>query len=270
MSAEPRHKYVVVLGSCCTADALRPKDFDDLRDANLRLLWYQGRTSPLSMRTRGLEPHEFTCRDGQEDQKRVDWGLTMALDETKKRQHDRLRGVIGMGDALILDIVSWFAFPYLVVNPGERYFLQSKEWERHIDLLAGFERKWLWEVPLELSLASLRETLTALYERQPSLRVIFHLPRPCFNDGVSFEDPQVAANVGFYHQYGERLYDEAARSFPRVSIVACGGERADPLHPNGAFPFHFEESYMSALRNEIRRLLDVPDEGPGAPASGAL
>lgn len=269
MSAEPRHKYVVVLGSCCTADALRPRDFGDLGDANLRLLWYQGRTSPLSMRTAGLEPHEFVCRDGVEAEKRVDWGLTMALDESRKRQHERLLEVIGMSDALILDIVSWFAFPYLVVSPGERYFLRSKEWERHIDLLASHERRWLWEVPVELSLSSLRSTLATLYEHQPGLRVIFHLPRPCFNDGVGFEDPEVAAHVGFYHLYGERLHEEAARSFPRVSVVACGGERADPLHPNGPFPFHFEESYMRALRHEIRRLLEVPDAVPATAATGA-
>lgn len=256
MTADPRHKYVVVLGSCSTADAIRPKNFEDIHGARLRLLWYQGRTSLLSMRTAGLEAQEFTYAKHHEEAPGVNWGFTMAVDESRKRHQSRLLEVIGMSDALIFDTVSAFGFPYLVVGPSERYFLQSEEWDRYIVMLTSFEQRRLWEVPIECSVIALREVLEPLYERQPNLRVIFHLPRPCFNDGIGFADPQLAANVNFYHEYGERLYCEASHIFPRVSIVSCGGERADPFHYNGPHPFHYDESYMSALRGEIQRLLD--------------
>jgi Family of unknown function (DUF6270) len=255
VDAAPRHKYVIVLGSCCSADAIRPKDLDDIRGANLRLLWYQGRTSLLSMGTEGLRPHEVAYKHEKHEETKVNWGLTMALDEAKKRQQSRLFEVIGMSDALVFDTVSGFGYPYLVVDPGERYFLQSEEWKRYVALRTSCERRRLWDLPMELSLASLRQLLAALYERQPELRVVFHLPRPCFNDGVTFEDPQLAGKVKFYHEYGERMYDAASRWFPRVSVVSCGGERADPGHYNGPSPFHYDESYMEALRKEIARLV---------------
>ncbi|HYP30024.1 MAG TPA: DUF6270 domain-containing protein [Blastocatellia bacterium] len=256
MTADPRHKYVVVLGSCCTADAIRTKNLEDIRGANLRLLWYQGRTSLLSMMSKGLESHEFTYTKQREETPKVNWGLTMVVDELEKRQQSRLSEVIGMSDALILDTVSTFVFPYLTTKPNDRYFLRSKEWERYVALLVDFEQKRLWEIPIEHSVTALREVLEPLYERQPSLRVIFHLPRPCFNDGINFEDPQLRANVNYYHQYSERLYQEASRLFPRVSVVSCGGERADPLHYNGPYPFHYDEGYMNALRKEVARLLE--------------
>ena len=256
MTASPRHKYVVVLGSCCTADAIRTKNLDDVRGAKLRLLWYQGRTSLLSMTTGGLEPHEFAYTSEREKASPRDWGLAMVGDESAKRQQSRLLEVMGMCDALIFDIVSAFVFPYLVVGPGDRMFLQSKEWERYVILRGNFEQKRLWEIPMHLSVAALREVMEPLYERQPNLRLIFHLPRPCFNDGVTFEDPQVQTNENYYHEYGERLYREASRIFPGVSIVNCGGERADPLAYNGPFPFHYDESYMDALRKEIGRLVE--------------
>jgi Family of unknown function (DUF6270) len=255
MTAIPRHKYIVVLGSCCTADAIRPKDFEDIRGAKLRLLWYQGRTSLFTMTTGAAEPGEFTFTKESGQTTTVDWGLTMVKDELEKRQQSRLAGVIGMSDALILDMVSAWTFPYLAVQPGDRYFLQSEEWARYV-ALANFERKRVWDFPIERSCVALREVLEPLYERQPSLRLIFHLPRPCFNDGVRFADPELAAHVDFYHEYGERLYSEASRLFPRVSIISCGGEQADPNHYHGPFPFHYGESYMNALRKDIERLLE--------------
>jgi hypothetical protein len=255
MTAVTRHKYIVVLGSCCTADPIRTKNLEDVRGAKLRLLWYQGRTSLLSMMSRGLESSEFTYTKEREKATSVSWGLTMVADELEKRHQSRLAEVIGMSDALIFDTVSAFVFPYLIARPGDRYFLRSKEWERYVVLLTDFEQKRLWEVPVQLSVVALREVLEPLYERQPGLRVIFHLPRPCFNDGISFADPQLAANVNYYHEYNERLYVEASRAFPRVSVVSCGGERADPSHYNGPHPFQYDESYMDAFRKEVERLL---------------
>lgn len=252
----PTHKYVVVLGSCSSADAIRAKDLEDIRGARLRLLWYQGRTSLLSMTSGALQPSEFTYTSEAETAPPRDWGLKMVGDELEKRQQGRLLNVIGMGDALIFDTVSGFGFPYLVVGPGERYFLRSHEWRRYVTLHAAFEQRRLWDFPLERSERALREVLEPLYERQPSLRVIFHLPRPSFNDGIGFGDPQLDAHLDYYYRYGERLYREASRLFPRVSAVGCGGERADPLHYMGPYPFHYDESYMDALRKEIERLLE--------------
>jgi len=252
----PRHKYVVVLGSCSSADAIRAKNLEDIRGARLRLLWYQGRTSLLSMTSGVLQPDEFAYTGEREKVSKGDWGLTMVADELGKRQQGRLAGVIGMSDALIFDTVSGFGFPYFVVGPGERYFLRSEEWRHYVTLLADFEQRRLWEFPMERSEKALREVLEPLYERQPSLRTIFHLPRPCFNDGIRFDDPQLASNLDYYYKYGERLYREASRLFPRVNAVGCGGERADPFHYMGPYPFHYDESYMDALRKEIERLLE--------------
>jgi hypothetical protein len=256
MTATARHKYVVVLGSCCTADAIRPKNFEDIRGAKLRLLWYQGRTSLFSMRTRGAQSGEYALTKESEQATEVDWGLTMVRDELEKRQQNRLAGVIEMSDAILIDVVSAWTFPYLVVQPDERYFLQSEEWVRYVEMRAKFERKRLWDFPVDLSVVALREVLEPLYERQPNLRLIFHLPRPCFNDGVAFKDPELTANIDVYHEYGERLYSEASKLFPDVSTVSCGGEQADPSHYHGPFPFHYGESYMNALRKEIERLLE--------------
>ncbi|MFL6284244.1 MAG: hypothetical protein ACJ74Q_13965 [Pyrinomonadaceae bacterium] len=257
MTAEtrPRHKYVVVLGSCSSADAIRTKNLEDIRGARLRLLWYQGRTSLLSMTSGALGPDEFAYTAERENVSKNDWGLTMVGDELGKRQQARLANVIGMSDGLIFDTVSGFGFPYFV-GPGERFFLRSEEWRRYVTLLANFEQRRLWDFPLERSERALREVLEPLYQKQPNLRTIFHMPRPCFNDGIRFDDEELAANIDFYYRYGERLFEKASRLFPRVSAIGCGGERADPLHYMGPYPFHYDESYMNALRKEIERLLE--------------
>jgi hypothetical protein len=255
MTANFRHKYVVVLGSCCTADAIRTENLEDIRGARLRLLWYQGRTSLVSMTSKRLEPQEYKYAPECEAGTKADWGLSMVRDESEKRQQGRLLEVIGMSDALIIDMVSAFVFPYLIASGG-RYFLRSKEWERYVIPRVEFEQKRLWEIPIQLSIIALRKVLEPLYEQRPGLRVIFHLPRPCFNDGVNFDDPDVAANVDYYTEYGERLYSEASRAFPRVGVVGCGGEIADPFRYNGPYPFHYHESYMAALRREIESLLE--------------
>jgi Family of unknown function (DUF6270) len=250
-----RHKYVVVLGSCSSADALRVKNLEDIRGARLRLLWYQGRTSLLSMTSEAVRPEEFAYTDEGEQVPKNDWKLTMVADELGKRQQVRLAGVINMSDALIFDTISGFGFPYFVL-PGERYFLRSEEWRRYVTLLTNFKQHRLWDFPIERSEKALREVLEPLYNKQPNLRTIFHLPKPCFNDGIRFDDQHLVANIDYYYRYGERLYREASRLFPRVSIVSCGGERADPLHYMGPYPFHYDESYMDALRKEIERLLE--------------
>lgn len=249
------HKYVVVFGSCCTADAIRTKDLEEVQGARLRLLSYHGRTAPLSILTGKLEQDEFTYTAECGKAAGNNWGLAMVKDELEKQHRARMAGVMGMSDALLMDTVSAFTFPYVIASAGNRYFLRSKEWERYVQLRIHYGQKWLWEFPMEPSVTALRTVLESLYEQQPNLRLLFHFPRPCFNDGVTFEDSQLTANVDYYHRYNERLYDETSRTFPRVSVIACGGERADPLHYNYPFPFHYDETYMNALRLEIERLL---------------
>src|SRR5262245_9405072 len=145
MTANPSHKYVIVLGSCCTADAIRTRNFEDIRGAKLRLLSYQGRTSLLSLISGKLNPHEFTYTKERENVTGRDWGLSMVEDEVEKRHQSRLVEVIGMCDAIILDTVSSFVFPHLITQPNDRYFLRSKEWVRYITLRTNFEQKRLWE-----------------------------------------------------------------------------------------------------------------------------
>lgn len=250
-----RHKYVVVFGSCCTADAIRPQKFDDLRESEVRLLWYQGRSSLVSMITPGLAADEFDFAEGKPADVPLEWSHAMVVDELFKRQRARLDEVIAMSDALVIDAVSAFVFPYLIVDRGERCFLRSKEWQRHVVARVPAVQKRLWELPIEQSVTALRSVLEPLYERQPNLRLIFHAPTPCFNDGVDFDEATVRAHVPFYERYTQRLYEEACRMFPRVAAVACGGEIADPNHYNGPHPFHYAEGYMKALRIELARLL---------------
>lgn len=208
------------------------------------------------MATGKLDPSEFTYASEAKDAPKRCWELGMVADELEKRQLQRLIEVIKMSDALILDFVSAFGFPYVVVQPDERCFLRSNDWRRYVVLQKKYEQKRLWEFPLQLSLSALQKMLGALYELNPVLRVIFHVPKPRFNDGIVFDDPELAANAGFYSSYGEQLYREASRSFPGVGIIDCGGERADPSHYIGQYPFHYDESYMAAVRKEIERLLE--------------
>ena len=252
----PRHKYVVVFGSCCTADAIRPKNLEDIAGSMLRLVCYQGRTSPVSIRSEKLLPAEFCYLEERYNVPERDWGLAMVEDEVEKRHHIRLLEVIEMTDAVLIDTVSTFVFPYLLVEPGERYFLRSKEWDRYVALRIEYGQRRLLDFPIELSILGLRELLQPLYEKQPNLRVIFHFPRPCFNDGIRFDDPEVAANLDYYDRYNERLYLDISSNFPRVAATNCCAERADPLHYNYQFPFHYQEDYMNALRKDVERLLD--------------
>jgi len=179
----------------------------------------------------------------------------MVTDEISKRQHTRLLDVIGMSDALIVDLVSAFVFPYVVDRRSGRYFLKSKEWERYVVTRGPFEQQWLWDVPIERSVEAMRTLLDSLYTRQPALQVIFHLPRPCFNDGVTFDTPEIAVHVDYYQGYSQLLYREAVETFPRVAAISCGGEQADPAHINGPSPFHYTIRYTEGIRNDLARIL---------------
>jgi hypothetical protein len=148
-------------------------------------------------------------------------------------------------------------FPTLVDRMRGRYFLKSWEWEKYILPLIDLQQVWLWELPIDLTLGAVRHVLGSLYEKQPNLSVIFHLPPPCFNDGVAFANPAVATNVDYYREYCDRIYDEASRCFPRVWAVSPPSPRADSLHPLGAQPFRFEKSYLNLVRREIERILGV-------------
>jgi hypothetical protein len=203
-----------------------------------------------------LEPNEYVYTQEHKTTTGANWALSMVEDEIEKRHQSRFLDVIHMTDALLIDAISAFSFPYAIVGPDDRYFLQSQEWERYVRLQVPCERRWIWETPLHFSIVNLCKLLQSLYERQSSLRVIFHLPRPCFNDGVTFANPVLTANVDYYHHYTDRLYSETSRRFPRVSVISCGGEQADPCHYNYPNPFHYDGNYLAALRREIERLLE--------------
>ena len=256
MTPAARHRYVAVLGSCCTVDPIRVRRNEDAYGAKIRLLWYQGRTSFVSMTTKRLEPSEFRLTQERDKAAAGDWGVAMALDEVAKRHRVRLAEVITMADALVVDTVSAFVFPYLTDPDSGRCFLRSREWRRYVSPLLDMDEKMLWQFPIQRSLRGMQEVLAALYERQPSLRVIFHFPRPCFNDGVHFADAHIARNIAYYDRYNERLYRAATRIFPRVSAVSCGCERADPHHYNGPHPHHYDENYMNVFRKELERLVE--------------
>jgi hypothetical protein len=231
---------------------------EDIRGAKLRLLWYQGRTSLLSMATDSIHSSEFVVAKAESQAAAQEWGRVMVLDELHKRQHQRLLETVHMTDAIVLDVVSAFLFPLLVLDPGSRCFLRSAEWDLYVSLSAPSVQKRLWDFPLQLSVDSLQALMTPLYHLQPALRLLFHLPRPCFDDGVTFDDLELIRNLDYYHYYGKQLYLAACRMFPRVDLINCGGEQADPAPYNGRNPFHYTESYRILLRKEIERLIAGP------------
>jgi hypothetical protein len=249
------HKYVAVLGSCCTGDAVGAATFEVISAARLRLLLFQGRTSFLSLASAGLSPEEFDVSEDAADL-RLDWGARMAADEAAKRHLDRLGEIIGITDALIVDHVSAFVFPLLVDRLG-RCFVKSWEWERFIRPHVALDEQRLWQVPLARSVEAQREVLGRLYALQPNLAVVFHLPWPRFNDGVAFTDPAVAAHLDFYEAYGAALADDARRQFPRVSVFSPETGRADRHHQNGPHPFRFDREYLETARRELESILGV-------------
>lgn len=253
----PQHKYVAVLGSCCTGDAIGATDFKTVATARLRLLLYQGRTTFFSMLGCGLLPQEFECTPAGLNAPKLEWGFRMTIDEAHKNHYRRLEEVIGLSDALIIDHVSAFMFPSLVDRSQGRYFLKSWEWERYILPRIDLQQVWLWELPMETSIGAVRQVLGGMYEKQPKLTVIFHQPVPCFNDNVGFADPAITTHVDYYRQYCDRIYDEACRCFPRVRAVSPPSPRADPLHASGAHPFRFEKKYLELIRQQIECILGV-------------
>src|SRR5262245_34567965 len=100
----------------------------------------------------------------------------MVEDEAEKRQPVRLAEAVPVSDSLIIDTVSTVFCLYLFSKDQNRYFLLCKEWERFIVPRGDFEQKRLWEIPMSLSVNALRAALAPLCERQPALRLIFHLP----------------------------------------------------------------------------------------------
>jgi hypothetical protein len=256
-STKLSHKYIAVLGSCCTGDAVGATSFDTIATAKLRQVLYQGRTSFLSMATPGLLPEEFEFTENAQAVSRLDWGNRMAADEATKKHQQKVVEAMGLADALVIDNVTAFVFPMLADRSHARYFIQSWEWEKFISPRIDLRPSPLWDIPIERSLKALREMLGLFYEKQPALSVVFHVPEPCFNDGVKFEDPSLELNIDFYRHYCLRIYDEATRHFPRVSAISPPNPSADPVHPSGAHPFRYEKSYLDSVRLEIERILNV-------------
>jgi hypothetical protein len=252
-----KHKYVAVLGSCCTADAIEATSFEAVATAKLRLVLFQGRTTFLSMASEGFSPEEFEYTSEWQEAPKLEWGARMVACEITKSHRYHLAEVISLTDALIIDHVSAFTFPTLYTQIGERYFLKSWELEKYILPRIKLRQAPLWHIPISLSLNGLRQVLGSLYECQPNLSVIFHIPDPCFNDGVGFSDPVITANINFYRQYCDRLYTVAAQHFPRVSAISLSSGRADPMHRNGPHPFRYEKAYLNLVRQEMERILDV-------------
>jgi hypothetical protein len=251
VALSPQHRYVTVLGSCCTGEGIASTGFHAISEAKLRLVLYQGRTSFFSMSTGPLLEHEFQYTNEAEKAPQTEWGFRMVLDETRKAHERRLSEVMRLSDALIVDNVAAFIFPALCDRSQTRFFLKSWEWEKYIMPCIALDQCALWDLPIELSLLSLRQLLGSFYTVQPSLSVIFHIPLPCFNDGIKFSDPAVMAHVDYYEEYCDRTFEEACHNFPRVSAVSPSSAQADPTHPSGPNPFRFEKSYSNWLRKEV-------------------
>jgi hypothetical protein len=248
------HRYLVILGSCCTADGLRETTFEAVATSTLRLLLYQGRTSFLGLTTGAMREDEFAYTEEASAALGTEWGLRMAMDEVTKRHRCAIDQVIGMCDALLVDNVSAFTFPSLVDGEG-RVFLKSWEWERYVVPKVPLKEKAFWELSTTAMLAAARESLQSWFERRPQLTLVFHFPEPSFDDGVDFASPGMRQHLDCYRRFNERLHDEACRAFPRVAVLTVPTARADPHHHNGPHPFHFEKSYGHAVKEALARVL---------------
>ena len=105
------HKYVIVLGSCCTGDALRSSSYEAIATTKLRLLLYQGRTSFPSLTSGGLANDEYSLTAEGVQALKTEWGFRMAVDEAVKQNAAAIAELVNIADALIVDHVSTFLFP---------------------------------------------------------------------------------------------------------------------------------------------------------------
>jgi hypothetical protein len=223
--------------------------------ADLRLLYYQDRSSWPSMDSPALRADEFDLQPAASGDNPDHWGAKMALDEALKRHLRRALRDVEFTDVVLMDIVSAFVFPHLLDSGSERVFLESWEWVRYIRPRFALQRKWLWELPVNEFLAHGTRVLEALFIQRPDLKVIFHVARPCFNDGVRFGDPQLAAHVEFFCVLSERVASTFCRRFQRFQAVSPPDPRADPRHGGSMGPFAYDASYLAGLHHEIVRLI---------------
>lgn len=247
-------KYVGVLGACCTADAVRPK-VAAAASADLRLLYYQDRTSWLSMSTAPLDAADFELIEATDHSAEAQWRVRMALDEVLKRHTSRMLRDIEHTDVLLMDAVSAFVFPHLVDAGSQRVFVESLEWQRHIKVRIPLCKRRLWDFPIEHCLDKGRQMLAELYARRPRLRVIFHVAQPCFNDAVDFEDCELAAHVEFFALLNERIVSAFAGCFPGFQALRPAQPRADPQHPGGKHPFGYDAASLQRLHRQIAELI---------------
>jgi hypothetical protein len=247
------YRYVAVLGSCCTADALVPRMMEDLGGTPFRVVSYRGRTSFASMVSPPLEPNEFSLKEliQSSDQ----WAYRMVADEAAKTHIARLTEIAPLADALIIDHISAFIFPVQASDDERKLFLMSWEWERYVEAPGLTHTRRLWEVPLQRTVVGACEELAMLHRRNPHVKFLFHHPAPSFANGVQFADVETARRVGFYQQFCAAILDAARTQFANVAVLECEPGIADPNHHNGPNPFHFTSRYADALRREVSRCL---------------
>ena len=251
------HRYVAVLGSPCTGDIFL-KEGETFSRTRLRLVLFQGRTSFPSMVSPGLQPEEYALAGGAGATPRMQWCLRMLRDEIDKAHVKRLRGAAKLIDGLVIDNISAFEFPH-AMTAEQRVFLRSNDWATNVTARVKLKERYLWECEIGLSVAALSQFLDSMLELNPSLAILFHCPRPMFNDGITFDDERVTGNVDFYREYCDRLYEAAVSRCPKVAVLPQRAAiLADPSHSNGANPFHFEETYSTGARLDVERILGLP------------
>jgi hypothetical protein len=249
--------YISILGSCCTADAFRGDGWAAFADAGLRVHAYEGRTGIISLLTPGLREEEFEHTARFRPDVARSWGYRMARDELLKNHLARLERNLETADALIVDVVAMFNFAHLFLRGDARVFLESWECGMYFRVKPAADRLWLWEIPYELSRDGVRRCLALLLARRPGLRVIFHVPPVCLNDGVRFKEWRLNERVDFYYGYSERLAEDAVRGVPHGVVLQPPRTvwAADPSHPYGRHPFHYRADYYAAFRRLVKEYL---------------
>ena len=253
-----KHYYLTVLGSCGTADSFRTAGWPSFVDTGIRIFDYIGRTGFHSLETAGSRAGEFERSEAEEDS---EWGFAMARGEVEKQHAPRLLRGAKTNQVLVFDVVSDFIFRTLW-TPDGRSFLSSWELEKYFASPPHLERQWLWERPYEPYRDDAVAFLTKLREARPDLAIAFHVAPACRNDGVRFKVDILNDYVGFYYRFCERLARDLEGQVPGLITVqaSADAQAADPDHPYGRYPFHYQLSYYAAFRREIKRWLGLPDE----------
>lgn len=261
-----RSLYVSIIGSCATADCFRTDGWPTFSDTAFRVQLYEGRTDFRTIWSPGFAAEDLAASGEEPDGAGEEWGLRMTCDQLLRRQWPRMRRAMPLTDVLIFDMVSSFTFPLIRhlggggVDGDERVGLATWELNRYRRLLPEVEQTWLWDTSPEIMWEALSSGLKRMLALQAEMRIVFHVPPLCLNDGIAFDEPALTAQAGCFAALNADLSRRALAEFPQLSVLELpnGEPWGDPHHPYSAHPFHYRLDYYREARIQLKRLLNLP------------